>query len=187
MSSQKHTENVPSVVEADKSKPIFPLFTENANDGFSNRGEDAEASATCLCGTVQISVPTKGPGFKGTFLCHCTDCRKISGSMFATNFTVALSHLKYVRGKDSVKTWGQSETIGAPRNGHTMTEHWCDNCGRLMYRVSSGMPDLAFVRVGAVDDLSLHESLLKPDIELFTKDRVGWLPPVEGVKQHLTM
>ncbi|GJN88044.1 hypothetical protein Rhopal_001000-T1 [Rhodotorula paludigena] len=187
MPSEKHTESVPSVVEADKSKPIFPLFTDRANDGFSNRGEDKEASATCLCGAVQISVPTQGPGFKGTFVCHCTDCRKISGSMFATNFTVALSHLKYVRGKDSVKSYGQSETIGAPRNGHTMTEHWCDHCGRLMYRVSSGHPDVAFVRVGAVDDLGLHESVLKPDIELFTKDRVGWLPALQGVKQHPTM
>lgn len=76
---------------------------------------------------------------------------------------VALSHIKYIRGQDSVKTYGQSETIGAPRNGHTMTEHWCDHCGRLLYRVSSGLPDLAFVRAGAVDDLGLHESLLKPD------------------------
>lgn len=107
MSSAKHTEPVPSVVNADKSKPIFPLFTDNANDGFSHRGEDEEASVTCLCGKVQFSVvssslslliapshvhpsvlqPTKGPGFKGTFVCHCTDCRKISGSMFATNFS----------------------------------------------------------------------------------------------------
>ena len=115
-------------------------------------------------------------------MCHCTDCefliadtegnltdargftgRKISSSMFATNCTVALSHLKYVRGKETVKTFGQSETIGSPRNNHTMTEYWCDNCGRLMYRVSSGTPDVAFIRVGAVDDLSLHESVLKPD------------------------
>jgi hypothetical protein len=83
--------------------------------------------------------------------------------MFATNFTVALSHLHYVRGQDSIKTFTQSETIGSPRSGNTMTEHWCDNCGRLMFRVSSGTPELAYVRAGAVDDFSLHESLLKPD------------------------
>ncbi|GAA5831716.1 hypothetical protein JCM11251_000806 [Rhodosporidiobolus azoricus] len=182
MLSQKHNEGVPSVVEADKSKPIFPLFTEKANDGFSRRGETAEASATCLCGD-----PTKGDGFKGTFVCHCTDCRKISGSMFATNFTVALSQLKYVRGKEGVKTYGQSEMIGFPRNGHTMTEYWCDHCGRLMYRVSNGMPDVAFIRVGAVDDVSLHEELLKPELEQFVKDRVGWLPPFEGTKLHRAM
>jgi len=56
MSSERHTKAVPAVAEADKSKPIFPLFTHNANDGFSNRGEDAEASATCLCGKVQLSI-----------------------------------------------------------------------------------------------------------------------------------
>lgn len=89
--------------------------------------------------------------------------RACGGLTSAPPAAVALTHLKYVRGKDVVKSYGQSETIGSPRNGHTMTEYWCDNCGRLMYRVSSGMPDLAFVRVGAVDDFSLHESILKPE------------------------
>lgn len=59
MSSEKHTQPVSSVAEADKSQPIFPLFTDKANDGFSNRGEDAEASATCLCGKVQLSVVSR--------------------------------------------------------------------------------------------------------------------------------
>lgn len=127
--------------------------------------------------------PTVGPGYQGAFVCHCSDCRTITASTFATNFTIALSHLKYNRGKSDLKLYGQSTTIGSPRNGHTMTNSFCTHCGTLMYRISSGTPDLAFMRVGTVDDFTLHETRLKPDVEFFTKDRVGWLRPISGMKQ----
>ncbi len=100
--------------------------------------------------------------------------------MFATNFTVAFSHIKYVRGKSDLKQYAQATT---PATGNSMTNSFCSNCGTLMYRVSSGHPDQAYMRVGTVDDFALHETILKPQVELFSKDRVGWLAPVEGVKQ----
>lgn len=36
------------------------------------------ATATCYCGAVQIEVPSEGEGLIDTFICHCTDCRKIT-------------------------------------------------------------------------------------------------------------
>jgi hypothetical protein len=39
---------------------------------------NSTATATCYCGTVQIEVPTEGEGLVDTFICHCTDCRKIT-------------------------------------------------------------------------------------------------------------
>lgn len=100
--------------------------------------------------------------------------------MFATNFTVAFSHIKHVRGRASLKQYAQSTTI---KSGNTMTNSFCSNCGTLMYRVSSSSPHLAYMRVGTVDDFALHETQLKPSIEIFAKDRVGWLEPIAGCKQ----
>lgn len=40
------------------------------------------ATATCYCGAVQIEVPTEGEGLVDTFICHCTDCRKITARYF---------------------------------------------------------------------------------------------------------
>lgn len=124
--------------------------------------------------------PTVGEGFRGTFLCHCTDCRTITAAAFANNSTVQLSHIQHLRGTSSLKQYAQSTTIAS---GNSMTNSFCQNCGTLMYRVSSGMPDLAFMRVGTVDDFALHDTVLKPQIEIFAKDRLGWLKPLEGVKQ----
>ncbi|KAK9335500.1 hypothetical protein LIPSTDRAFT_68711 [Lipomyces starkeyi NRRL Y-11557] len=57
--------------------------------------------------------PTHGPGLVDTFFCNCTDCRKITASTFASNFTVADMHLKHLRGRDNLKTFSQSRTIAS--------------------------------------------------------------------------
>lgn len=52
-----------------------------------------------------------------------------------------------------------------------------------MYRVGEAFPGHSILRIGTVDDFNLHETKLKPRIEQFTKDRVGWLHHAEGVGQ----
>ena len=49
-----------------------------------------------------------------------------------------------------------------------------------MYRVSSAFPNVPILRIGSVDDLSLHKTKLKPQWEQFTKDRVSWFGGVSG-------
>lgn len=162
----------------DKSKPYFPLAGA-AGDGWSK--EDS-ATATCFCGTVQLAFPTQKPGLVNTFVCNCTDCRKITASMFATNFTVLDTYLTHVRGRDNLTAYDQSHTISS---GKLMTNYFCSTCGTLMYRVGEAFPGKSILRVGTVDDFHLHETKLKPRREIFVKDRVSWLSAVEGVEQCL--
>lgn len=157
-------------------KSYIPL-SGCADDGWST--ED-EATATCFCGTVQLAFPTKRPGLVDTFVCNCTDCRKITASMFASNFIVLDSHLKHLRGQDNLKTFSQSKTI---ESGKSMTNYFCSTCGTLMYRVGDKFPGHSILRIGTVDDFHLHETKLKPRVEQYTKDRVKWLSGIAGVKQ----
>ncbi|KAJ5981760.1 hypothetical protein N7522_013388 [Penicillium canescens] len=158
------------------SKPYIPL-AGGADDGWS-KGD--QATATCYCGAVQLAFPTQGPGLIDTFTCHCTDCRKITASMFATNFVVADLHLKHLRGQETLTSFTQSKTI---TSGKAMTNCFCSVCGTLMYRISEVFPGHSILRTGTVDDFTLHETKLKPRIELYTKDRVGWLCGVTGMEQ----
>jgi hypothetical protein len=64
-----------------------------------------------------------------------------------------------------------------------MTNYFCSTCGTLMYRVGSAFPGQSILRIGTVDDFSLHETRLRPRVEQFTKDRVSWLHAVNGVRQ----
>ncbi|KAJ7696543.1 Mss4-like protein [Mycena rosella] len=165
-----------SAAAVDKSKPYFPL-AGLATDGWST--ED-EATATCFCGAVQLAFPTEPPGLVDTFICNCTDCRKITASMFASNFTVADTHLKHLRGRDNLNTFSQSRTIAS---GNNMTNYFCSTCGTLMYRVGSAFPGQSILRIGTVDDFHLHETKLRPTVEQFTKSRVGWLSAVDRAQQ----
>ncbi|KAF7354780.1 putative glutathione-dependent formaldehyde-activating gfa [Mycena sanguinolenta] len=160
----------------DKSQSYFPL-AGGASDGWSN---GQEATATCFCGAVQLKFPTRAPGLVFTFICNCTDCRKITASMFASNFTVLDTHLTHLRGRENLTSFSQSHTIAS---GNTMTNYFCSTCGTLMYRVSSGFPGTSVLRLGTVDDFHLHETKLKPRVEQFTENRVAWLHGAEGVKQ----
>ena len=101
--------------------------------------------------------------------------------MFASNFTVDNTYLKRLRGKEKLSVFGQSKTVA---RGHKMTNYVCSVCGTLMYRVGSAFPGCSILRLGTVDDFSLHETKLRPRIEQFTKDRVGWVcARLEGVEQ----
>ncbi|KIW88956.1 uncharacterized protein Z519_10440 [Cladophialophora bantiana CBS 173.52] len=159
-----------------KSEPYIPL-AGSADDGWSTEGE---ATATCFCGAVQLKFPIAKPGLIDSFICNCTDCRKITASMFASNFIVADVNVTHLRGKGNLTAFAQSKTIAT---GHTMTNYFCSTCGTLMYRISSAFPDKLVLRIGTVDDFHLHETKLKPRVEQFVKDRVGWLSGGEGVEQ----
>ena len=128
----------------------------------------------------EILQPTEGPGLVNTFVCNCSDCRKITASMFASNFTVRDTHLKHLRGQENLKTWGQSKTIGS---GNKMTNYFCSTCGSLMYRVGETWPGMSILRIGTVDDFTLAETKLRPQIEQFLKERVSWFTGVDGAKK----
>lgn len=100
--------------------------------------------------------------------------------MFASNFIVADTHLKHLRGQENLKTYSQAKTI---ETGNTMTNYFCSTCGTLMYRVSSGLPGKSITRLGTIDDFHLLETKLKPRVEQFVKYRLSWLKGAEGVPQ----
>ncbi|KAI4663105.1 uncharacterized protein J4E79_004419 [Alternaria viburni] len=143
-----------STRDSDKDKPL-------KQDGYSKEGE---ATATCYCGAVQLAFPTTAPGLVDTFVCHCTDCRKITASAFTSAFIVAASAVKHIRGQDNLKKFSQSQTTAS---GQAMTNCFCDTC--------------------TVDDLNLMEGLLRPKREVYVKDRVSWVHGVEGARQSEIM
>jgi hypothetical protein len=99
--------------------------------------------------------------------------------MFASNFTIADTHLTHVRGRDNLTAYGQAHTVVSKK----MTNYFCSTCGTLMYRVGERFPGQSILRIGTIDDFHLHETKLKPQVEQFVGSRVGWLHSVEGLPQ----
>lgn len=99
--------------------------------------------------------------------------------MFASNFIVDDKYLRHVRGKEKLSVFEQNKSIAS---GKKMANHFCSNCGTLMYRVGERWPGKSIMRIGTVDDFALHETKLKPRTEIFVKDRVSWLSGIEGAE-----
>lgn len=104
--------------------------------------------------------------------------------MFATNMTTLDSHTRYIRGEDNLTIFAQNQTTTTNRK---MTNAFCKTCGTIMWRAGEVAPGTRFMRAGPVDDHELFNTVLKPQVEIFSEHRAGWLGPVEGVKQAVGM
>lgn len=52
-----------------------------------------------------------------------------------------------------------------------------------MFRAGTVAPGTRFMRGGIIDDQSLHDTMLKPGVEIFSEHRAAWVNPVSGVEQ----
>ncbi|MCJ1362713.1 hypothetical protein MMC16_001819 [Acarospora aff. strigata] len=137
---------------------------------------DKPLEGGCFCGNVRIQY-TGEPVMKA--LCHCLDCRKISGSTYSTNVGVPSSAFSLVSG--TPKTISKTADSGS-----SITSHFCPDCGTTLFRTGESFNDVTIVKVGIMDDLHAFETS-KPDVELFAPHRVEWVPAIEGAKQMGTM
>lgn len=56
-----------------------------------------------------------------------------------------------------------------------------------MYRRGTRFAGMTILRTGTVDDLSLAETKLRPQVEQFIERRVAWSKPIEGAAQTIGM
>jgi len=116
-------------------------------------------TGSCLCGQVQYSVTTE---IKDFYLCHCQQCRKITGSAFASNILTKPVDVLWTSGFEKVKQFDYPGT-------RTFTKVFCTECG-------SGLPYLnekgsaLVIPAGSLNDAPA----LKPKNNIFWNDRAQW-------------
>jgi hypothetical protein len=115
----------------------------------------------CLCGAVRYSVRGE-PVHVGR--CHCTDCRRESGSAFTIYAHWPVEQFE-LRG----------EVVSYEGRG------FCPRCGSRLLDPPEPGDDLIEVRIGTLDDAPFG---LKPETEVWVKRREAWISPVEGAAQH---
>lgn len=111
----------------------------------------------CLCGAVRFTV--RGEPYKSG-LCHCGDCRRVTGSAF----------LAYADWRpDQFETTGQVSTYRG--------RSFCPVCGARLFALSD---DQVEIYRGALDEAP---NGVAPSREGWTNRREHWLPPLAGVGQ----
>jgi hypothetical protein len=127
-------------------------------------------SGRCLCGNVTYRA-TSAPVMQG--VCHCTDCQRQTGTAYSMIVAVPRDALT-IEGD----TLASHTTIGEVHQ--TPTERkFCSACGSPIASFVEGMPELAFIKAGTLDDASWFE----PAFEIWTRSAQPWTPHFEGIPQ----
>lgn len=119
---------------------------------------DKTRSGGCLCGAVRYEL--RGEPFKSG-LCHCADCRKITGSSFL-----------------AFADWrpGQFSQTGpyATYQGRS----FCPHCGSRVFSLGD---DQVEIYLGSLDDAPGD---IVPEFEGWCIRRENWLPIVPGLPMY---
>ncbi len=94
---------------------------------------------SCLCGEVKLKVD--GP-ISSIIHCHCSLCRKSSGSAYATNGFIERRALSIQSGADVI-------TFYEMRPGRR--RHFCGKCASPLYSSSKTDPTRLRLRLGILD------------------------------------
>jgi hypothetical protein len=119
----------------------------------------------CLCGTVHYTVTDE---FLYAANCHCSNCRRTTGSAFKPFAGITREKLRVTEGADRLKRFGEE-------TGH---DAHCEVCGSLLYSV---VRDGAFVHVPMgtlVDDPSI-----RPTVHIFVGSKAPWYKITDDLPQ----
>ena len=112
----------------------------------------------CLCGAIKIEV---SGAINSIIHCHCSLCRKSTGTAYATNGFVDIKSFKVVKGKEALSTFA----FKPGRN-----RHFCSDCGSPIY--SSNEQDKSRIRVRlGIFDSDIKE---KPMSHNFVTSKANW-------------
>lgn len=120
---------------------------------------------SCLCGAVQYQL-NSAP--EAMMHCHCSICRKIHGTPFATY--VQTSGVTWLAGEDKVKSYQSSD------NFHRC---FCGDCGSVLPETIDGA-DFTFVPAGALEG----EINVRPTKHIFATSKAGWYQIHDDLPQY---
>ncbi|KAE8150924.1 Mss4-like protein [Aspergillus avenaceus] len=136
------------------------------------------AIGSCFCGNIRIEYNSQ-PISSG--LCHCRDCRKLTGSTYSYSLIVKTPDLNV--------SGNPKEVAKNSDSGNDVRNYFCPDCGTPLFghKVNSdGTPtEITVVRAGIFNDQMLNE--WKPHAEIYTDRRLSWICPLEGAGQFRGM
>ena len=121
-------------------------------------------SGSCLCGAVTFEIEGE---FDRFFLCHCSRCRKFSGTAHASNLFSFDGKLTWLSGEEHVKQFDVP--------GTRFMKAFCAECGSPLPRARE---EAVVVPAGCLDT----PVDIEPNAHIFFADKANWDEHLEEVK-----
>ena len=120
----------------------------------------------CSCGTVQYAVDD---AFEYALNCHCSRCRRATGSAFKAFAGIKRSRLSLLRGADQLLIVDNEFTHDAR----------CSRCGSLLYSLVR-LGQYVHVTIGTLDT----SPSLTPTAHIYVGSKAPWFTIGDGLPQH---
>ncbi|MGI9287229.1 MAG: GFA family protein [Pseudomonadales bacterium] len=119
----------------------------------------SNVKGSCLCGAVTFELSGTADAFH---LCHCTRCRRSTGSSNASNIFTAGQNLRWLSGTDSTRRFDLPEA-------EFYAKQFCTHCGSAVPCCDPG-GKLAVIPAGSLQT----ELSFTPDDSIFWESRANW-------------
>jgi hypothetical protein len=120
----------------------------------------------CLCGAVQYTVSDE---FTYALNCHCSQCRRATGSAFKAFAGIQRDKLKIAVGQSNLAVFGDNDA-------HDVR---CATCGSFLYSV---VRDGKFVHV--VMGTLVDEPTIRPTAHIFVGSKAPWYTITDQLPQY---
>ncbi len=125
-------------------------------------------SGRCLCGGVRFEI--EGP--LGPFAyCHCTSCRRASGTAFAANTPVEAARVRWTSGRELLREYESSP--GKFRS-------FCGGCGSPVHARLGAAPEWLSLRLGLIDADPGHRARAHFNVG----EKAPWFDITDALPQH---
>lgn len=124
---------------------------------------------SCLCGAVRYEATGEPQRF---LHCHCSRCRKATGTGHASNLFLQPAALKWLSGEEQLRSFKVPEA-------KRFTNVFCATCGGRLPRLVQGS-DAVLVPAGSLDD----EPPIKPQSRIFVGSRASWSCDSDALPLH---
>ena len=125
----------------------------------------------CHCGAIRYEAEVQ-PGTVS--VCHCRDCQTLTGSVFRANVAAPAATFRMLQG--TPRRYVKIADSGARR-----VHAFCGDCGSPVYACAEHDPPSYSLRLGA---LSERDALGKPARQIWTRRRLAWIAPLDGVAEY---
>jgi hypothetical protein len=123
---------------------------------------------SCLCGAVNYEVTGEPKRF---YHCHCSRCRKATGTGHASNVFLQPGALRWLRGEEHVRAFKVPEA-------KRFTNQFCASCGGRLPRQPTDT-DTVVIPAGSLDD----EPPIKPQARIFVGSSTNWSCAGDGIPE----
>jgi hypothetical protein len=123
-------------------------------------------TGTCFCRAVLYEVVD---AFRYAMNCHCSNCRRVTGSAFKPFAGIERGKFAVTQGADKLMVYGDDKT----------NDTHCRQCGSLLFSV---VRDGAFVHV-AMGTL-VDAPSIRPSRHIFVGSKAPWFTITDDLPQH---